>query len=95
MLVGGVGVALHEDLRSRGVGIFLVGHTQLVVADDLVVRDLLELGGAAEVLGHQSGVAEDLGVGDHLDEVICWHGFPELVEEGAVVDAHGGSHDLS
>ena len=30
------------------------------------------------------------GEGYHLDEVVCGHLFPDLVEEGAVVDAEGG-----
>jgi hypothetical protein len=90
-----VSVALDKDLRSCGIRVFLVGHTQLVIADDLVVRDLLELGSTAEVLGHEPWVTEDFGVGDHRDEVICRHGLPDLVQERAVVDADGWSNNLS
>lgn len=63
-------------------------------ADDLGVRDLLELGGAAEVLGHEGLVAEDEGGGDHAEEFFGGHGFPEFVEEGAVINSEGGGDDL-
>lgn len=89
-----VSVALDGDVLAGLVAVLLVGNTELVVADDLVVRDLFPLGAADEVLGHKSGVAEDFGVGGHLDELVGGHGFPELVEEGAVVDAEGGSDAL-
>ena len=38
--------------------------------------------------------AEYVGGADHGDKVFAGHRRPELVEEGAVVDADGGSHDL-
>jgi hypothetical protein len=75
--------------RPSLVCVFLMRHPQLVVADNLSVGDLLPFGGALEVLCHQGFVAEDLGVSDHCDEVVGRHGLPELVEEGAVVDAEG------
>jgi hypothetical protein len=85
-----VRVALNGDVLASLVTVLLVGDAQLVIAGDLVVRDLLPLGAADEVLGHEGGVAEDFGVRGHLDELVGRHGFPELVEEGAVVDAKGG-----
>lgn len=84
--VGGVGVALDGDLGARGVGVPLMGHAELVDADDLVVRDLLPLGAADEMLRHQQRVAENGRVRDHADELLRGHRFPELVEERAVVD---------
>jgi hypothetical protein len=87
--VGGVGVALDGDLGARGVGVALVGDAQLVHAYDLVVGHLLPLGAADKVLRHEKGVAEHGRVGDHADEFIGRHRFPELVQEGAVVDLCG------
>jgi hypothetical protein len=87
MDVVAVRVALDGDVRAGLVAVLLVRHTELVVANDLVIRDLLPLGAADEVLGHEGGVAEDLGVRGHLDELVCGHGLPDLVEERAVVDA--------
>jgi len=46
------------------------------------------------VLGHEGFVAEDERAGDHAEEFFGWHSFPELVEEGAVVDSEGGGNDL-
>jgi hypothetical protein len=89
-----VSVALDGDVCAGLVAVLLVGHAELVVADDLVVRDLLPLGAADEVLGHEGGVAEDLGVRGHLDELVCGHGLPDLVEERAVVDAEGRGNAL-
>ena len=41
------------------------------------------------MLGFEQWVTEDVRVGGHGDVFFCGHGFPDLVEEGAVVDAHG------
>jgi hypothetical protein len=38
------------------------------------------------VLGAQKRVAEDGFVADHGDVLFAGHGFPDLVEEGTVVD---------
>jgi hypothetical protein len=89
-----VGVTLDGDVRAGLVAVLLMRHTELVVADDLVVRDLLPLRAADEVLGHEGGVAEDLGVRGHLDELVCGHGLPDFVEERAVVDAEGRGNAL-
>lgn len=53
-------------------------------------RDLDPRCPADEVLGHEERVAEDFGVGGHFQVFLCRHGFPEFVEEAAVVDAEGG-----
>jgi hypothetical protein len=82
-------MALERNSRPRLIRVPLVGHAQLVVADNLVVRDLLPLAGALEMLRHKCRVPEDLGVRDHCHEFFSRHGFPQLVEEGAVVDAEG------
>ena len=95
MLITTVRMPLHQNLTARFVRVFLMGHAQLVVADDFRVRDLFPCGGAAEVLGHQAGVAQYVFVGDHGDEVVGGHGFPEFVEEGAVVDADGWGDDFT
>lgn len=88
-------MTLDLDLCARGVGVLLVGDAELVVADDLGVADLFPLGGTAEMLSHEERVAEDLGVGDHLDKVVGRHGLPEFVQERAVVNADGGCDDFS
>nr|POE79761.1 hypothetical protein CFP56_07826 [Quercus suber] len=85
--VVGVGVALDGDGGHGGVGVLLVGDAQLVVADDLVVRHLLPLGAADEVLRLQRRVAQHVRVRGHLHKLLGRHRLPDLVEEGAVVDA--------
>ena len=57
-----------------------------MVADNLVVGDLLPLGPADKVLRPEEWVAQHGIVGNHLEVVFGWHGLPDLVEEGAVVD---------
>lgn len=54
--------------------------------DDFFVGDFLPFRAADEMLRFEEGVAEDFGVGGHGDEFFGRHGFPDLVEEGAVVD---------
>lgn len=81
-----VRVALDYNLGLRGVGVLLVRYAQLVVAGDLGVRHFLPLRAADEVLCSQRRVAEHVRVGGHLDELVGGHCFPNLVEEGAVVD---------
>ena len=87
--VGAVRMTLDKDLAHRRIRVFLVRHTQLVVADDLVVANLLPLGATDKVLRLQRRVAEDVGVRSHLDELIGRHSLPDLVQEGTVVDAEG------
>lgn len=79
-------MALDGDLGARCVGVPLMGHAELVDADDLVVRDPLPLGAADEVLRHQQWVAENSRVRDHADELVRGHRLPELVEERAVIN---------
>jgi len=50
--VRAVSMALELDSRPRLVCVYLVRHTQLVVADNFVVRNLLPLAGTLEVLRH-------------------------------------------
>lgn len=87
-----VGVALDGDLGAGLVGVLLVWHTELVVADDLVVGDLLPHGSTDKVLGLEGWVTEDIGVGCHLQELFRWHGLPDLVKERTVVDSEGGGN---
>ena len=47
------------------------------------------------MLGLELFVTEDFGIGDHLDEFVGGHGFPELVKEGTVVDADGWGDNLA
>ena len=44
---------------------------------------------ALEVLRLQCLITEHVWVGGHGDELVCRHGLPDFVEEGAVVDAQG------
>jgi len=94
MLIGAVGMALDRDGGQGLVGVLLVGDAELVPGDDLGGGDHLPLGGAAEVLGFEGGVAEDGGGGDHGEEVGGGHGGPGFVEEGGVVYEEGGGDDL-
>jgi hypothetical protein len=86
MLVVAVGMTLDLDLRSCSVRVSLMRDTKLVPSNDCVVRDLLPLGLADEMLGHESFVSEDERVRNHLEVIRCWHGLPDLSEERAVVD---------
>jgi hypothetical protein len=94
MGVVAVRMALDGNVRASLVAVLLVRDAELVVADDLVVGNLLPLGAPDEVLGHEGGVAEDFGVGGHFHELVGGHRLPDLVEEGAVVDAEGGGNAL-
>jgi len=94
MLICAVCMTLHQDLRSCFVLVPLVRYTQLMPADDLVVGHLLELRGAAEVLCHEGLVAEDERTRNHADEFIGRHGFPDLVQEGSVVNSKSWGDDL-
>ena len=77
-----VGVALDLDSREACVGVDLVRHAQLVVADDFGIRHLLPLAGTSdEVLCAQEGVAEYRRIRDHANELLGGHRLPELVEE--------------
>ena len=78
---------LQYHFRQRLVLVPLVWHAELVVRCDLGVADFFPFGRAAEVLRAQGLVAQDFGVGGHGDELGGRHRFPELVEEGPVVDA--------
>jgi hypothetical protein len=89
-LIRAMCMALERNSGPRLVRVLLMGHAQLVVTDNLVVRYLLPLACALEMLRHKSRVPEDLGVRDHCHEFFGRHGFPYLVEEGAVVDTEGG-----
>jgi len=87
--VGAVSVSLNGDLLAGFVGVLLVRHAKLVVANDLVIRDLLPLSAADEVLGLEERVAEHVRVGNHGYEFLSGHRLPDLVEEGTVVDLYG------
>lgn len=47
------------------------------------------------MLGFEEGVAEDVGGAGHGYVVVCWKGFPDFIEEGAVVDTEGWSDALA
>lgn len=87
--VGAVSVSLNSDLLAGCVSVLLVRHAKLVVANDLVIRDLLPLSAADEVLGLEERVAEHVRVGNHGYEFLGRHRLPDLVEEGTVVDLYG------
>lgn len=81
--------AFDNNLLHGLVLVLLVRYMQLLPADDLVARDLLPLGAADEVLSLEERVPEDFGVRGRNDELVCRHGFPHLLEEGAIVDLPG------
>lgn len=68
-------------------------YTELVPANDLSVRNFLPSGTTNEVLSLEKGVAEDVGVRSHLDELFGRHGLPDLVKERTVVDDELGCDD--
>jgi len=86
VLVSTMRMAFDNDLLHGPVLVLLVRYAQLVPADDFIIRYLLPLGAADEVLGLEERVPKDFGVGGQNDELVCGHSFPHLVEEGAVVD---------
>lgn len=87
--VGAVSMSLDGDLGAGCIGVPLVRHAKLVVANDLVIRDLLPLGAADEVLGLEERITEHVWVGNHGNEFLSRHRLPDLVEEGTVVDLYG------
>jgi hypothetical protein len=90
MHVETVRMSLHRHLCPRLIRVPLVRHAELVVPDDFIFGDFLPARAADEVLGLEQRVAEDGGVGCHGYEFVGGHGFPDLVEEGAVVDTESG-----
>lgn len=82
-----VSVALDRNLRAGLVGVLLVGYTELVVASNLRVGNLLPLRAADKVLRLEQWVAENVWVRGHGKELFRRHCFPKLVEEGKVVDS--------
>lgn len=64
-------------------------------SDHLVIAGLFPLRGADEVLRFEERVAEHVGVRGHGYVFVCREGFPDLVQEGAVVDAHGWGDALA
>ena len=82
-------MSLNGNLGAGFIGVPLVRHAKLVVANDLVIRDLLPFGATDEVLGLEERVAEHRFVGNHGDEFLSRHRLPNLVEEGTVVDLDG------
>lgn len=69
-------------------------HPQLMHAQDRRVINVLEFAGTTEMLCFERFAAEYVGGSNHFDEVLAGHGWPELVEKGAVVDADCGGDDF-
>ena len=90
-IAGMAGVhTLDSDGCHRLICVFLMRHTQLVVSSDFRIRNLLPFRRTLEMLGFERWISEHFRVGRHCDEFIGRHSLPELVEEGAVVDAESG-----
>ena len=75
-----------RDLGHLLICILLVRDTHLMIARDFGLARSYPFGGADKVLCPEARVAKDLWVAGHVYEVIGGHGFPESVEEGAVVN---------
>ena len=88
-------VALQFHRLQVRCSINLMGGAQLVVSDDLSVRDTLPAGGAEEMLGLDAGVAEEVVVGYHLEKVGGGHGFPAAFADFGVVDKEGWGEDFA
>ena len=86
MLISGMRVALQLDLLQRRIGIHLMRSTQLVVADNLGVRDALPACHAEQVLGLDTWVAEEVVVGHHGHEFGGGHVVPAWLADVGVVN---------
>ena len=95
MLVRSMAVALQFHRLQVRCSINLVSGAQLVVSDDLSVRNALPAGGAEEMLGLDAGVAEEVVVGYHLEKVSGGHGFPAPFADFGVVDKEGWGEDFA
>ena len=77
--VTAVCMAFDRNGRPRFICVLLMRHPQLVIANDLIVRNLFPLAGALEVLRHERLVTEDLRIRCHCHEVVGRHSFPDLI----------------
>ena len=71
-----------------------MGHVELMPPNDLVVGDLLPLRGTTEMLGLQGPCRRAPAWRRSCRELFGRHSRPQLVEEGAVVNADGRSNDF-
>jgi hypothetical protein len=95
MLIGSMTMTLQLNSLQVRCGVHLMSSTELVVADDLGVRDALPARGAEEMLGLDARVAEKVVVGYHGEEVGGGHGFPAWLADVCVVDEESGCEDLA
>lgn len=79
-------MALNRNRLARLIGVSLMGHTHLLVANYHIFGLLLPTTLSNEVLCLKSRIAHKLRVRGHSDEVFRWHVLPELVQDGSVVD---------
>ena len=93
MLVCSVRVALQLDSVQPRVRIDLMGRPQLVVADDERVRDFLPPCAAQQMLRFDGGIAQKVGVGNHLKILLSGHGIPFLQADLGVVNGEGRGND--
>jgi len=77
---------LDGHLSQSSVLVDLVGDAQLVIANDLVVRDLLVPRAADEMLRGEQRIAQYGFVADHVDELFGRHGLLEPALEESVVN---------
>lgn len=64
----------------------LVGCVDLMMSQDLRVRDAFVLAGADQMLGTDEWITQKLGRAHEVDEFVGWHVFDELVSHDAVVN---------
>lgn len=76
MLISRMGVALELDVDQVRGGIDLVGSTQLVVPNDLGLRDNLPPCCPDEVLGFDGRISQEPIVSYHLHVLFGGHGVP-------------------
>ena len=88
-----VALQLHRLQVCRRI--HLMSGTQLVMADDLGVGDALPACGTEQMLCLDAGVAEEVVVGDHFEEVAGGHGFPAPLADFRVIDKEGWGEDFA
>lgn len=86
MLVSSLAVTLQLDLLQVRRSVHLMSGTQLMVADNVIVGDLLPASSAEEMLRLDAWVTEELGVCDHGHEVLGGHGVPFSFANGGIID---------
>ena len=79
-------MTFHRHLGERVTGVSLMCNAQLMMSHHLLFGRLLPRAQPDQMLRFQERVSQETGVRGHKDEFVTGHRFPDLVEEGAVIN---------